>query len=387
MTKKNELNEVPRVLHIVRSLKAGGIGAFIMNMYRKVDKDQIQFDFAVTEEDKGVFGEEILRMGGRIHYISQNGNNNVLDGITQLFNLYRILKKEESYVAVHSHYYFANASFLFISKLAGIQNRISHSHNTRYKKIKNPFRIFFEFISQMLLKYTATSLVGCSNAAVEFLYGRRNIESGLTTTIYNGIDFELWNVENYDQDIMRKKYNIQKGLNFVFVGRFEEQKNPIFLINVFSEVYKKFPNSQLTVIGYGSLENSIKKEVQRLGLVDNISFLASDSNVPEILSCMEYMLLPSLFEGLGIVLLEAQAMGVECFVSNNVTKEVNMGLCTFIPINQGTEIWLDVITDSIKHKTEKQKNALNRNDIEKFDVNITLRKMLNLYLDKDQKNA
>jgi glycosyltransferase involved in cell wall biosynthesis len=239
----------------------------------------------------------------------------------------------------------------------------------------------------MLLKYTATSLVGCSNAAVEFLYGRRNIESGLTTTIYNGIDFELWNVENYDQDIMRKKYNIQKGLNFVFVGRFEEQKNPIFLINVFSEVYKKFPNSQLTVIGYGSLENSIKKEVQRLGLVDNISFLASDSNVPEILSCMEYMLLPSLFEGLGIVLLEAQAMGVECFVSNNVTKEVNMGLCTFIPINQGTEIWLDVITDSIKHKTEKQKNALNRNDIEKFDVNITLRKMLNLYLDKDQKNA
>lgn len=123
-----------RVLHLVRSLDAGGIGTFIMNVYRKIDRTKIQFDFAVTNSGMGQYGKEIEELGGNIYFITQNGNRNILDGMKQVIGFYRLCKRNQ-YEVVHCHYYFANACFLAAAKCAGVGKRISHCHNTRTEKV------------------------------------------------------------------------------------------------------------------------------------------------------------------------------------------------------------------------------------------------------------
>lgn len=378
MDVKVENSKPKRVLHIIRSLKAGGIGAFIMNMYRRLDITKTQFDFAVTEEDEGVYGYEIKQRGGRIYYISQHGNNSAVDGLIQLRNLYKILKDNHIYTTVHSHYYFANAYFLLVAKICGVKCRVSHSHNTRANKIVSPYKRIFEKISLRVLEHTATHMLGCSDAATIFLYGIESFNKKKARTIYNGIDLEVWNKGKYDELALREKYGILEAVNFIFVGRFEEQKNPIFLINVFSNIKKRIGNAHLTLVGYGSLEDTIKKEIASCQLENAIKILPSNTNVPEIMVCMDYMLLPSLFEGLPITLLEAQAMKVRCFVSENISKEVDVGLCNFISINKGEEFWAEEII-KVLNSDITEFTPLNQDKIKCFNVEDTIANMLGIY--------
>lgn len=363
-----------KVLHVMRILNVGGIGMFAMNLYRECQED-IEFHFAIAYNSYGDFGNEIIKRGGKIYYLSEKGNNTWKDGIKQLINLHKLLKQEK-YDVIHCHYYFANAFFLLIAKLHGVKKRVSHCHNTRtYNVTKSKEAI--ERLYKIFLSKAATDMIGCSDAATQFLYRKKDIQEGRAKTIYNGIDYSRWNPKKYNKDKMREKYCVNKtDINFIFVGRLEKQKNPFFMLEVFEKIFKEGVHCSLTIVGYGSLEEELRYKAQELELKNCVKFLGPNTDIAEIMSIMDYMLAPSLWEGLSIAFIEAQAMNVQVFTSDLVSEEIDMGLCSFLPLDVSS--WKDTILEFLKNERKKRKEPL----IEKkelFDIKNTLKNVLAVY--------
>lgn len=366
-----------KVLHIVRSLNAGGIGTFILNVYEKIDKNKYQFDFAVTSGNLGEYGEKILELGGNIYFISDNYNKNIKDALTQMINLYKLLKKEK-YDILHSHYYFANAYFLAIAKMCGVKKRISHCHNTRTKKI-GTFRKVFEALSQKLLFITGTDYLACSYEAAVFLYGKKAIEKGKGYVLYNGIDYNKWNLDKLDINILKKKYDIKKEKVLIFVGRMEEQKNPLFALEIILKLYKKEKKIKFFMIGEGSLLEDVKKYIDEKEMDNYVTLFPATANVIELQAISSIMIAPSLWEGLSIAYIEAQKMKTLVVASDSVPNEVNMGYCEFISLSD-PELWEEKIFNHLKCEI-KQERKYNEN-YKLFNIDKTIEQIEQVYLIK-----
>ena len=209
------------------------------------------------------------------------------------------------------------------------------------------------------------------------MFGEKCFENKKTKVIFNGISFNKFDKSKFDKSIVSNKYNLKvSDINFINIGRFEEVKNQVFLIRVFSEVIKFRKNSRLIIVGHGSLESEIKNEINMLGIEEYVDILPQDTNIPEILSVMDYFLLPSLYEGLGIVLIEAQAMGVQCFASNYVPEEADIGLCEFLPLEIGAEGWAQEINNNID---ENNYGKVNSERLNKYDIKNVVIELEKIY--------
>lgn len=366
-----------RVLHVMRSLKAGGIGTFIMNVYREIDRSKIQFDFAITHEGMGEYGQEIVDLGGRIFFISKQGNEHIVDGFIQVANLYELCRKEH-FDAIHCHYYFANAELLLVAKLAGIKKRVSHCHNTRTQKI-GVARKIFEYFSRRLLLNVGTDFLGCSLAAANFLYGRKTLENSKAKVLYNGINYDKWGFIEEDILKLKKKYSVVGNRVCIFIGRFEEQKNPFFAIRVFHEIYKSDPSAIFIMVGYGSMLDDIQKLIIELQLSDSARIYPADSNIVELQAIADIMIAPSLWEGLSIAFIEAQKMGTQVFTSDKVPSEVNMGYCKFLPLELA--LWKSSINTYIVSIGNEPKLEYDQQKWELFDVKHTAKELLKVYME------
>ena len=361
-----------RVLHIMRSLDAGGIGAFIMNVYRSVDRSQVQFDFAITHDGMGVFGHEIERMGGRIFFISRKGDRTKLDGALQMFNLYKVCKKNK-FAAVHSHYYYGNAYFLLCAKLAGVKKRVSHCHTAKTLHT-NFFKKLFETISRCLLFKVGTDFLGCADAATVFLYGEKAFKSGLAKTLYNGIDYGIWDVNNFDIEHLRRFYGLKDENVTIFVGRLDEPKNPIYALKVIKNVYSEYPNIRMFFVGEGALNEDVDNFIADNNMSGYVRRMPQDANIKELQAIADVMIAPSLREGLSLAFIEAQKMNTYIVTSDAVSDEVDMGLCSFLSLDKPEE-WTSCV---IKHLDEKDRGVISKH-YEDFDVRNTMRSLLDIY--------
>jgi len=365
-----------RVLHVMRSLDAGGIGTFIMNIYRAVDRNQIQFDFAITHDGMGLYGSEIEKLGGNIYFISKNGNRNIFDGFIQLINLCRLCKKQK-YDVIHTHYYFANAYYLLVGKLTGIRKRVSHCHNTRTKNVSLLRRIF-EKVSQRLLLSVGTDFLGCSQAAAIFLYGTNAVKNGKAEVLYNGIDYAYWDIDSIDIKSVKDKFHICTDNVIIFVGRLTKQKNPIYALQTVKQL-RKFRNDFIFImIGTGDYKDSVLEYINKNQMSTYVQLLPPDSDVRALQSISKVMLAPSLWEGLSIAFIEAQKLYTVVVASNMIPQEVDMGLCRFYSLSDN-EKWVNEISSILDGK--KQRCQFNDNFFE-FDVCVTKTKLLNIYLRK-----
>lgn len=362
-----------KVLHVMRSLDAGGIGTFILNIYRKVDRDKLQFDFAITHEGMGQYGQEILDKGGKIYFISKKGNRSIFDGISQLINLYKLCKKN-NYDVIHTHYYFANAYFLLIGKLCGIKKRVSHCHNTRTKKV-GYIRRLFEMVSRSLLLKIGTDFLGCSAKATEFLYGKKAFETGQAKVLYNGIDYSYWDLKILNSNEIYNKYNLTSKNNIIFVGRYEEQKNPLFALKILKEVHENVKDMSCNFIGYGSIEGDIKEYIKENNMQSYVNLLPPNSDIRALQAVSKVMIAPSLWEGLSIAYIEAQKMETIVVASDQVPDEVNMGYCVFLPLND-EQMWIDTIC---KQLLLQQKTCEYNEKYTMFNVNNIVEKLLTIY--------
>ena len=347
-----------RVAHIVGKMVGGGVEAFIMNYYRNIDRTKVQFDFIIDSDSKVVPREEIENMGGKIIEIPP---------YQKIFSYIKELKKilnENKYKIVHSHLNSLSVFPLFAAYLAKVPVRIAHSHSTTNKRewkkniVKNILKPFS--------KVFATHYFACSEHAAKWLFGDKALKSGEVKIIHNAIDLKKFESTEKIRERVRKSLNIENKFVLGHVGRFVEQKNHLFLIEIFNEVYKENNNAVLLLIGEGPLEEKIKEKINEMKLQNCVYFLGIRNDVNELMQAMDVFVFPSLYEGLGIVVVEAQCLKLNIVCSTEVPKEVDFSnrIC-FVDLNQNVDVWKKHIID---YKKDNYNKKINKEKMKFFDI-------------------
>lgn len=295
------------MLHIVGSMSPSGIGNFIMNIYRNVDRSRLQFDFIVHEHRVVSFDEEILEMGGRLFYVTRKAVNPVKN-----FLEIRKIVQEGGYQMVFRHTDTATVALdLLAAKLGGASRRIPHSHSTSTpnRKIHRLFQPFLNAVS--------TDYFACSDLAGKWLYGHENYE-----VVLNGIDTKTFVFSDQIRGEVREQEGLEGKLVFGHVGNFLPVKNHDFMLAIYCCIHKQCENTALMFVGDGKLRSEIEKKAEDLGLSENVVFCGVRNDTFRLLQAMDLFLFPSFYEGMPIALVEAQAAGLPCLISDTVTEEV-----------------------------------------------------------------
>lgn len=330
-----------RVLHVVGSMNRGGIETFLMNIYRNIDRTKIQFDFAVHTKKKCAYDDEIRELGGRIFYITPR-RKKILQHYKDWNHLFKNFPEIQ---VIHQHV--TSLTYINPLKIAYHNNlkvRIIHSHSIRPE---GKFHHLMHLINSRAIDKYANVYFSCSKLATDWLFGSSKVKINQVKNIKNAIDVNkfIYNVEK--RLSIRKKLSINEEFVVGHVGRFTESKNHKFLIDVFEEIVKKVEKTRLLLIGHGEMEEEIRLYVKEKHLENKVLFLGSRSDVEDLMQAMDVFVFPSLYEGLGIVLVEAQASGLKSFTSKDVVPlEVKISsLLDYISLNEEKEIWAKKIID------------------------------------------
>lgn len=330
------------VAQIMGKWVGGGVEAVIMNYYRNIDRSKVQFDFICDEDSTNIPYDEIKKIGGRVI---------ICPPYQKIFEYERFLIdlfKKNNYKIVHSNINALSVFPLRAAKKAEVPIRIAHSHSTTNKKewkknlMKQALRPFSK-------KY-ATDYFACSELAGRWLFGDKTFEQGKVTIINNAIDLDKFKYDEKIRKEKRKELNINDDALVVgHIGRFVAQKNHTFLIDIFNELHKKEKNSILLLIGQGPLMDEIKQKVDSLGISDSVKFLGQRDDVNDLYQVFDMFLLPSLYEGLPVVGVEAQATGNLCIFSSSMTQETKiLDTTIFVSLDRNAEEWLSIILDSYR---------------------------------------
>ncbi|MFV0250041.1 MAG: glycosyltransferase family 1 protein [Bacilli bacterium] len=363
-------DRVIRVLQIVPNMRSAGIENFIMNFYKTINRDEVQFDFLVHSNQEQEFDSEITKLGGKIYRLTYKDDKNILKYIKDLNNFF---KNHSEYDIVHGEMQSMMPLYLSIAKKNGVSIRIAHAHNSSYEKTLKGFilHLFSRFS-----KYPANVFWACSNSAGKYLFGNKKYE-----IIYNAIDIEKF---KYNEDIrekLRKEMNLENKMVIGNVARFELQKNHEFLIDVFEKIVQKNDNAILLLIGDGYLKEKIKNIVIQRGLSKYVIFTGVRKNVNELYQAMDLFLLPSLYEGLPLVGVEAQISGLNCFFSTSITKEIEVSeKVKFLSLQSSSCEWADIIL-------QNQENCRICNVNDSYNLQIESKKLIKKYKNLLNKNG
>lgn len=353
-----------RILQCVSNMDRAGIETMLMNFYRNIDRNKVQFDFLCNKSKPGDYDEEIKSLGGKI-YVSP-GLSPFKWFKYQKF-MKNLFKEHPEYKIIHCQNEAMGFPALYAAKKAGIPVRISHSHNTVTRfDFKWPIKILYKY----LLRLVATDYVACGIDAGKYLFGKE------VKIIHNAIDVKKFQFNERVRNKLRKKLKVENKFVIGHVGRFEPQKNHNFLIDMFYEYQKQDNDAILLLIGTGSLEEKIKDKVKKLGIEEKVVFTGNISNVNEMYSAMDLFILPSFHEGLPVVGVEAQTSGVTCIFSDNVTKEVKFNDNVFyVSLSEKIEKWCSIINNNKnKNRVSNYKNS--------YDINYIKEDLINFYINR-----
>jgi glycosyltransferase involved in cell wall biosynthesis len=336
-----------KVLHIVGSLSIrSGVSSIVMNYYRNIDKSKVQFDFIIHSKPDITYEKEINKMDGKIYRLPNLSLKNI-------FPLYKAVKtffneKGNEYQLIHVHTPSLCIFYFPIAKKTGIKNRIAHSHNTKYSDYF--FRSVRNYILTKPIKKYTTKKIACSKLAGAFLFGIKDVQNGNILILKNGIECNKFRYSFIVRNEFREKLKLKNKFVIGHIGRFNKQKNHNFLIDIFFEIYKKNNKSVLLLIGEGELLPFIRKRVEELGISNSVLFWGRSKNINELMQAMDLFLLPSLYEGLPIVGIEAQASGLPCIFSSNISDEVKvLDDVRFISLKKSASYWADEVLKIYKN--------------------------------------
>jgi len=358
-----------RVLHFQGRMGKGGAETFIMNTYRNIDRSQLQFDFLIYHDFKDIkpYNKEIEKLGGRIFSVP-NPKKNIFGYVLAVQKLLR----DEYFDIAHNHVFFGGGLNLWLAHKAGIQKRIAHSHATTDGKNTLFSTVIRKGLDKWMFKY-GTDFLACSTEAGIGLFG----EDHPFKFIPNGINLNLFQNKRETKRESKKRIGVPEE-SFVIgnIGRFELQKNHDLLIDIFKNVTIDKPDSSLILIGEGSLEEDLKLKVNQLQLNEKVYFLGIREDIPDILNAMDVMVMPSLYEGLPISAVEAQASGVKLVMSSEVSKETQLSQnVKFLSLETSLDVWVDTI---LKEPMDNRPLP----EMKKFDVEFTAELMQGIYLDE-----
>lgn len=327
-----------RILHVLGSLDRGGAEAMIMSLYRSIDRSKVQFDFVVNDRDAPYAHEaEIEKLGGRVYRIpAYTGFNSFHYYSTWM----KMLDAHPEWKVVHGHH--TSPAFLYLNA-AKKKNRvtIAHSHIASHgKKIKS----YLKIASRFPLRYFSDYLFSCSDAAAKWMYGDK---SDKAIVLKNAVDAKAAKFDVGIRKEKRQELSIENQFVVGHVGRFERQKNHDFILDIFYSIKKKRPDSVLLLVGDGSLKSHVVEKIYEMGLEDSVKLLGVRADVFELLSAMDVFLFPSLYEGLPVTMIEAQASGLMCVVSDSITIESKLtDNVKFLPLSASEDTWADMVLES-----------------------------------------
>ena len=332
-----------RVLHILGSLNRGGAETWLLHALRHTDRNEVAMDFLVHQPEPGVYEDEVRALGSEIHRclnpqkLWQYGRE-----------LKNILTEYGPYDAIHSHVHFYSGHILRVARRCGVPMRIAHSHNdtSHFDNQAGLARRAYLRLMSYLLNKNATHGLAASGKAAVSLFGANWQNDPRYQILFCGVDLEPFQQALEKNDVRAEFGWSGEHLVFGHVGRFDEQKNHPFLLQIFAEVARRRPEARLLLVGVGDLQPKIKTLVAELNLKDLVAFAGSRPDVPRLMQgAMDAFLLPSLFEGLPLVLVEAQAAGLPCFVSDVIAPETTLvePLMHKLSLQRPPTAWADAI--------------------------------------------
>ena len=362
-----------RILHIGMTSNPGGVENFVMNVYRNIDRNKIQFDFLLDHNaGKIAYEDEIISLGGRVYRSYYRRKELFVKGRISIKQFFR---QHPEITGVHMHANTLNPMFkvLEIAKKMNIEVRILHSHNSNYmKKIKTKDKLYEKYARKKLQSIT-TNLFACSKEAGEWMFNNNKFQ-----VIKNGIDVNKFKFDENTRKATRQELNLDDKFVIGHVGRMNYQKNPIYLLEVFKTIYQKDSNARLLYIGDGDLRPEVEKYIKNNSLEGKVVLVGAVENPYKYFCAMDVFLLPSRFEGLGIVLLEAQANGLKCYTTNMVPQETNIiETVEYMSLDDDKEKWADKILEN--------KNKERKNDVVKYfekagySIDSTVKELQKIY--------
>lgn len=363
-----------RVAQVMGYMNGGGVESVVMNYYRNIDRNRVQFDFIVCEGSSMVPRDEIESMGGRVLMVP--AYSRVIAFQNALLSLFR----KHGWKIVHSHMNALSLFSLRAAKRAGVPVRIAHSHSTSGKgeHVKNAVKTVLKTQAN---RYP-THRFACSKYAGEWLFGKGSDFE----VMYNAIDLTRFRFDAEARAKARTDLGLM-GEQFVIghVGRFMAQKNHSFLIDAFAEVAKRRKDVVLLLVGAGEAKASVERSVAERGLADRVKFLGQRSDITDIYAAFDVFVLPSLYEGLGLVGVEAQRSGLPCLLSDQITREVDVtGECRFLPISDSS-LWADAICE-IEPKANDARFSVRDDSFIDYDIERQSAWLTEKYMDLYSEN-
>lgn len=326
-----------RILHMIGTLGIGGSQAFVMNLYRAIDREKMQFDFIVDRPQDTHFIPEIEKMGGKVYYMPLlNGKN--LRQVQKAWHSFFVNHPE--YKVLHSHVRSYASLYLPIAKAHGVKT-IIHSHNTSNAQgISSYIKAFLQYF----LRFQADYYMACSYEAGKWLFGERVCRSEKFKVVKNAIQAKEFIFSETERRCVRKEIGLENQFVLGFLARVSKQKNPLFVIEVMKHLSEIKENALLLFVGDGEMLPEVKRKAMDLGLEKKIIFTGSRTDVGRMLTAMDCYILPSLWEGLGISLIEAQASGLRCVCSDAIQDEaIITDSVDRLSLSLGAQYWAEHI--------------------------------------------
>lgn len=363
-----------RILHILHSMNRGGAEAMLMNYYRNIDREQVQFDFLLTEQNHCQYEDEIEAMGGKVYRVPLLTFSNPWPYIR---GVKKFLKSHPEYKIVHSHTSSKSAVPLWVAKKCGVPVRVCHAHSSDSGSgiegiIRGALCIW--------LKRVATDFFACGEDASRCWYGDKITDSARSKVVTNAVDTVLYGYDEALRDSIRTRYQICKdALVLGMVSRFHPVKNHLFALDVLKVLVESRQNVVLMLVGDGELRQEIQEKAKRLGVDSHLIMAGVVPDVYKYLQAMDVVLMPSFNEGLPVSMVEAQVSGLRCIVSTGVPKEVDVtGNVTFLPLE------LDSWDESIRSMQPGWRDPEAKNKVARagYDIQEAAKELEKWYIDR-----
>lgn len=337
------MNRPVKVLQIGMTSNWGGLETYLMQQFDNIEKNKVHYDFVnITNESDIIFKEKILKNGSNIYGVCSR-HKNPLKHYFQWISLFCKVGYKYKAVVLNTNsleYIFP----VFIGKLFGIRMRIIHSHNAGYEHPIGILRKCLIAVNRLLMKWSVTDYFACSQKAGRWMFGN-NISFHV---IHNAISIDKFSFNEKGRKNKRAELGLTDQFVVGHVGRFTYQKNHDFLIEIFKEILKLKPDAILLLVG-DYVGNDIfwrkaHEKVRQYGIGAHVRFLGMREDVPELMQAMDCFVLPSRFEGLCLVGIEAQTSGLPCFFSSTITEELGItSLSNFVDLNRSSKVWAEKI--------------------------------------------
>ena len=366
--------EQVRVLQVVTYMGRGGLESMLMNYYRHIDREEVQFDFLVHRQERAAFDDEIESLGGRIYRLPRlvPWSKNYLAALNRFFD------EHSEHKIVHVHQDCLSSVILKVAAQHNVPVRVAHSHSANQdKNLKYPIKLWYK---RGIPKY-ATNLFACGKGAGDWMFGGASYQ-----IINNAIDVVACAYNPTKRQEMRRQLGLENEFTIGHVGRFNQPKNHPFLLDIFAALLRREPNAVLLLVGGGEDMTKIQAKAQTLGVAEHVRFLGIRSDVADKMQAMEVVVFPTLYEGLPVTMVEAQAAGLPCIISDKVPPEciLTEGLVDVLPLSAEPEIWAAKI---LEKKNLPRTDRRSKIAAHGFDITTEAVKLQEFYLKAYEQNC